>query len=294
MKQITKRFSILAIILSVSLGALMSCASSRETMGANDRAARNTEQSKAFNHKQTENTLAEDKTSTETAQKKLVEIYDGRQELKKSKLNIDEAETVEDAVRAKAAEIKKINNDSCEGDDKFSTSSVEGAFTKPNVKQNAYLYTLCNDGSATSPGVIGGIVIVEAGKPVAIYTLKYYGSMDFVSLPDINKNGLTEIGLLQTDGGQGLQGTTLSIYEYNKAGEIATLGGTDASTVSFNSKNSSETAYKISVEPSAKPIFYRETYVKKDGAKDWSLSKKSEKVSLDEKAVPQPTLNSVD
>lgn len=290
------KFSILTIALIFSICAMTSCASSRETQGINDRTAGGTEQTKSANadNKQPENKSEENKTSTETEQNKLVEIYDGRQEPKKSKLNVDEAETVEDAVRAKAAEIKKLNNDICEGEDKFSTSSIEGAFTKPNAKQTAYFYDLCSDGNVTSPGMIGGIVIVEAGKPVAIYTLKYYGSMDFISLPDINRNGLTEIGLLQRDGGQGLQGTTLSIYEANKAGEIATLGGTTVWSVNFTSQAPDpETTYKILVEPSAKPIFYRETYRKKEGAKDWTLTKKSEKFSLEQDAAPQPTLNQV-
>lgn len=266
-----------------AIGATTACGNAAE-ISANNQASSGTGQSKSTNadNKQTENKSVENKNSAETAETKLVEIYDGRLsgETKKVELPKAESDAVQAEVKAKETVIKDKIKSSCEKDNFSAGSSIKGSFTKPNSSQNAYFYSLCDDGSATSPSGIGGIIIFEADKIVAHYAYNYIGSEDAVSLPDINKNGLSEIGLITEDGGQGLRGSDLMILEYKEGDLLKFIGSTQVGSVSFNSTSSSETADKISVEQAANPTFFRETYIKKDGAKDWSLSKKSEKFTL--------------
>lgn len=284
MKQIIKKSSILTIALIAGIGAATACSSAgknesnKADVGTASNAAPANDKSNA------ENKVAVNKPAE--TQAKMVEVYDGRKVENDAGKTTPVADTkiVESEFkRSEAAIQQKLGDKYCidPKDAKVEVyNSVEGAFTKPNAKEKAYLYSLCELGRGFG---VGGIMIAENETVTAHYVGQISWSEQLSVLPDINQNGISEIVSAGGGSGQGYTESSIEILEF-KAGNLDFLG--TAETYSDNSGAMEDeskvltTAYNISAQPGAAPVFFRETYEKKGAAKTWSLSKKSEKFSL--------------
>lgn len=182
---------------------------------------------------------------------------------KSGRLNCDEKDNL-------AAKVKSI---------------AEGSFTKSNVEQTAYLYEYCRNNNLTG---IGGLLITENGKTVSHFV---YGSKMLFSgaysLPDINKNGFSELVLVSSKAELGLRTGAIDIIETHSE-SIKFLGRTQVylnDYVAVEDKSKAESvSYKIFAETGANPTFYRETYKSKHGGKNYKRTKKIEsfEVSTDD------------
>ncbi len=130
-------------------------------------------------------------------------------------------------------------------------------------------------------------MIVENGKVVTHYVYGENGlAKGILSLPDVNKNGLFEIILVHGDINQGYGQTTIEIIE--TTGQNTTFLGrtkahTDNSGASEKVEKMESTEYKISVQSSTNPVFFRETYQQKGETGKLQLTKKAENFSLETK-----------
>lgn len=278
-----KKKSILAAALIIGISAMTACSSATEDPANNNSTAGSEQQKSTPAENRQENTKSMNRiTSEDSAQAKLIEIYDGREagETKKLLLSKAERDLVEKEVKAKEAEIKKKNSTGCKNTEFSAGSGIKGSFTKVNSSETAYFYSLCTDGSATSPVGIGGIIIFEADAPTALYTFQTIGFTELKSLPDINKNNLSEFAVITEDGGQGARATYLTILEYKSGDLLRYIGSTKIGSRSLSTTPPMETTSVISVESAANPVFFYDLYVKEDGANNWSLSGKSQKLTL--------------
>lgn len=279
----SKHKQIIFVTMLFIIGAMSACDSMRNSSGNNKSASGNERQKSTTAANKQENTKSMNSSdSEESAQTKLVEIYDGREASRTKKLLLSKAEreVVEKEVRGKESEIKKKHPSECVNNDFSVDSGIKGSFTKPNLSETAYFYSLCTDGSTSSPIGVGGIVIFEAAKMTALYTFQTVGFTEIKSLPDINKNGLSEIAIITENGGQGARATNLMLLEYEPSDLLNYLGSTKVGSVSLSTTPPMETTSVISVEPSANPTFFYDLYAKEDGAKDWSPNRKGEKLTL--------------
>ena len=228
----------------------------------------------------------------ETKQEERIEIWDGRvgttvgDMTKTPNFSDKERELVANAVAENLDKIKKLIGDeedfNCNSPDASLEASGEGSFTKPNTKQKIYLYRKCVDDTVKYPSIVNGIVITENNKIVVHYVIADIGSSyEMKVLPDVNKNGLSEFAL-NYSGTQAYYTDVVTLYELNEKG-VGYLGSFKAFTNSPDEgeKDDSETAWKISVAADKTPVFYRETYKRKNNDTKWSLVKKDEKISLE-------------
>lgn len=237
------------------------------------------------------------------AQKSLIEIADGRNLPESPKASPSETEFVKNEVKAKEVQIKEIAKKAefkCDEDDAEEnlanenitanlgvTGGLRGAFTKPNSAQKIYSYQICWSDGGKYARAFGGIIIAENQKIVSHYAFADANGIDFLRvLPDINRNGLSEIVL----GNSAVSG--LRIYRSMEIVEIAadkimSLG--DAQT--YEMADDENLAFKTSVKAGKTPIFYRDifTEVSKDPYKEsWKLKEKSKQFLLERANVESP------
>lgn len=269
----------LAIILTVS-GVISAC-SATATVGGGQAENKKAEPVKTA---EVENKKA--MQPAPTPQEELVNIIDGREERVEKEGTEAETQLVNKEFQRNKEAIYNSNSinciDSSENEDVVVIGTAEGSFTKPDSSQKVFLYERCRAGRSFG---IGGILITEDGKAVSHYSYGENGlDVGVFSLPDVNKNGLSEIVIVAGGSGQGYLNSAIYLWEM-KDGKMNYLGNTaiydDNSGAMEDEKKVETNAYKISVQPGANPIFYREHYQQKGGAKKWSLLKKAEKFSLD-------------
>jgi hypothetical protein len=219
----------------------------------------------------------------------LIEISDGRGDSQSAPLTPSENQLIVKEVRAKESLIREKSGQDCEEDEMFSLSVsgwTTGSFTKPNVRQKAYLYELCR---STLTFGIGGIVIVENGRTVAHYVYGENGlDSDIAALPDINRNGFSEILMMAGGSGQGYTQRAIEIIEFTPGG-IKSFGIADIYEDNLGTEDArkSAKAYKISVRPGKTPVYFRETFTRRGGAGKWLPAGRSEKYSLRRDYVPK-------
>lgn len=289
-KRTNKRFLISTLALIIGSNLIISCTfpgnENRPVAGkgtANDaqqNKSASSEVNRAGGNKPSEN------EASDTQQTGLVEVYDGRNADTGSPKAPSAADTklVTDEFKRSEAVIKqKLGDKYCfePADAEVNVyNSVEGAFTKPNSKQKAFLYAVCELGRGFG---VGGILIVENDTVAAHYVGQISWGSVLSTLPDINKNEVSEIVISGGGSGQGYTSNSIELLDF-KAGNLNVLGETetysDNSGAVENDSKARTTAYKISVQPANNPVFFRETYDKKGNAKNFSLTKKSEKFSL--------------
>lgn len=234
----------------------------------------------------TENNATENKSAVEPKEE-LVEIFDGRKDLDSKEPSGSETEQVKAEFNSKKAVIKQKFGerycDESEPEDIAVDAVAKGSFTKPNTDQTAVLYTVCSTGS--SHFGVGGVIIFEGGKAVSHYVYGENGlDQNITTAPDFNKNGLTELLLIDGQTHQGYTTGVITIIEFGdgNAKFIGTAPTYDSNDGAMeDEKKALSTAYKISAAPAANPTFFRDVYEMKGTAKQWSLSKKAEKFNLD-------------
>lgn len=226
----------------------------------------------------------------EPTPEKPILVYDGRAAEKgEPKVSPSEEALVEKAFESSEKLILEKSKFECDEGTEKGVSIVgvaSGSFTKPGSLQKAFLYERCRAGRSFG---IGGIVVFEKDSVAAHYSYGENGlESGMLSLPDINKNGLSEIVLVGGGMGQGYVTHSISLIEI-EGQNLAFLGGTsvyndNSGAMEDESKIETE-ALTISVAPGEKPRFFRETYNQKPNSTQWSLTKKSEAFTL-EKGEP--------
>lgn len=289
MKQINLRFSLLMLSLAAMIG--VACSTTTSENSANNVSSAGTAHNGAAagDKEKAANKTPENKNPTETKQDDLVKVYDGRTPMTDAKF-ARATKTDEDLVRTefktREAEIKQRFGDRyCdESDVPDITGTAKGSFTKPDSKQTAFHYVMCSSGS--SHFGVGGIMIFENNKVVSHYVYGEEGVMGggIFTLPDINKNGLTELVLIDSQMHQGNYGEYIEITEY-KNGDLSDLGGTTvASDNSGAAEEDSKVGYEaseITVRPSENPMFYINSFERTGNSKEWKAGKKNETRSLE-------------
>jgi hypothetical protein len=289
-RQITNKFSILAIAFVFVGGAVTACTTTDKTNSGNGNAVGGAGQNNlSVNKILTENKAPANTNVAENQQSGLVEIYDGRaSDRKQTEPTKADEELMTKEFTAKESVIKtKFADRYCDESERAGvsvTGVAEGSFTKPSTKQRALLYEVCSTGS--SHFGVGGIAIFEDGKVVSHYVYGEEGLFNggIFALPDINKNGLSELMMTEGQMHQGYGSESIEIAEF-KDGNLTNIGGTqvssDNSGAAEDESKAEAEAFKITAQPSANPTFFRENYSQKGNAKDWLLTKKSEKFSLE-------------
>lgn len=139
---------------------------------------------------------------------------------------------------------------------------TNGSFTKNNSAQRAVLYRFCSKGHDIANN---GIVIIEKGKIVA--HIIYHGGNDYSiqTLPDINGDGLSDIVIGDGSTHMGHAEAIAIPISVSSAG-IKNHGIADVykDDCGIDPENCKTLAYKITVKPGVTPLFYRETYRKKN------------------------------
>ncbi|HEY8561205.1 MAG TPA: hypothetical protein VIL74_12590 [Pyrinomonadaceae bacterium] len=211
-----------------------------------------------------------------------VELIDGRDASAPAPLTVEETRFIVKEVRRQEPVIRQISGLDCEEDETSSLSVgsvIKGSFTKPNAEQKAYLYELCRSGRAFG---IGGIVVVEDGRVAAHYVYGENGlDSDIAALPDINRNGFSEIMMVGGGNGQGYTQGAVEIIEFTPGG-VHTFGIADTYEDNFGTEGGKKSAraFKVSVLPGKSPVFFREGYVRNGEQGKWTQTVKSEKFRL--------------
>ena len=272
-----KRIAIAHLLVTVCL--LIACNSTTEIT-----TSKPSTENKQTNSAKVEKTLTEKANVEEEKKEELIEIYDGRKDFEPKDFPESETKPVQAEFDKQLSLIKdKMGDKFCSELGEVNINGIaKGSFTKPKSNQKAVLYDVCRSG--TSHFGVGGLVIFESDKAVAHFVYGEHGLQSGLTYaPDVNKNGLSELVLIDYQMHQGNSGTAIILAEIVK-GDLNFMGS--AATFSNNSgavgdeKDMLSQASRISVQPSSSPIFYRDSYEIKGNKKDWLPVKKGGKFSL--------------
>jgi len=220
---------------------------------------------------------------------KLTMLFDGRADDSSTDVSAAEKRFVEKEVKKKEVEIREKADLNCDDEDEAEIlmgGVASGSFTRPKAVQKAYLYELCRSGRSFG---IEGLIVVENERVVAHFTSGENGISSGLGIaPDINQNGLTEILLFGGGTGQGYTQTGVEIIEFAPGG-VKSFGVAESYEDDFgaNEKNPTAKAFKVFVQKGKNPVYFRETYTKKEDAGKWTLTKKSQKFLLDKDYTPK-------
>ena len=238
----------------------------------------------------------------ETRQKDLIKIQygqDTRHFYYQVTRNESERKLVEKEISGRSAQASKLAESKgfkCKEHYFRIVNKANGIFIKTNAKpvkkqipQTAYLYVLCSNGDERDSTNLGGIIIVETGKVKAHYIFSQVSGFSRISvLPDINENGLSEIGLEFTYGISSQNySKAIGIYEIDDKGNFNNLGQTDIFR-RLVKENYQDTSYTIFFKKGKNPVFYREIY---DGD-NWTKTEELTQFELN-KSVSNPSLVSL-
>lgn len=210
-----------------------------------------------------------------------IEIFDDRAEPPPKKISKQEKLLIEKFVFRNKEWITKFANSvdfHCEKDF-FSIDSVaQGFFTNKKQLQKAYLYQLCFFGQSQYATYLGGIVIVEHNQPSHHFVFAdIHGYNNIKTLPDLNRNGYSEIALEfyhSISGYQFVKAVRIFDPSPQRLTELASLDV-------FTRLTENDIAYRIYVKKGVKPIFYRETYESEYQENKWLLIEKKQKFKID-------------
>jgi len=213
----------------------------------------------------------------------LFPIYDARRLPRQAKPSSTETALLHREVRPAARRVWR-NREGC--DDQFEILDVtSGAFTRTPAEQKAFLYNYCR--TARSYGNYG-IAIIEDGRVVA--HIVYEGGSDYAigSLPDINKNGLSEIIIRGGFSGQGIIEGGVSLIELTASG-ITRFGQIETDYSNCDDpfdKNTRNIAYRIYAKTGMSPTFFRDTYTSncKDAGK-WTRTEEQTPMRVDKSEI---------
>lgn len=289
-KQMTNKFLILIVALFLGCGGMTACSASDLKSDNNARAENVKSESTAENKPTAEKKATKSKKSDDAEQTKRIEVFDGRND-DNQKSGDKETAFVREIVRAGQTAIQSMSSDSeleCSDTDVRVEGISEGSFTKPKSSQVAYLYRTCMSDAVKYPSFISGLIITESEEVIAhfVYADVFGGFTSLKILPDINRNGLSEI-VLRSSLGYGYYTDSIDIYEFG-ANNPVSLGGTKIFTnLPDNGKeDKSKTAYKITVQSDKSPVFFRQTYQRKSDREKWQLQTKESIFSLGKSNTP--------
>jgi hypothetical protein len=157
--------------------------------------------------------------------------------------------------------------------------SAYGAFTERGMAQHAVLYRFCETGHDLARG---GVAIVQAGRVVAHVVIEDAEPDGLLRLPDIDRDGVSEMMLVDFALHQGESTTGVSILQLER-GAVRSLGGIDVHRDNFGTRGSprSERSSVLWVTPGARPVFERETYEFREGMRArWVGSERLHVVTL--------------
>lgn len=231
----------------------------------------------------------------------LVEVFDGRETFPQFQKPIDEeSKFFYNSIKNQEADIKADLKKHLSADCEISiylNTVLEGSFTKPNSLQKAYFYYgSCQKISLSR--VTHSIMITENEKIIFNRFHSTENLQKVKQLPDINKNGLSELVFISTfhfGSMMDYDETWLDIVEYKSGDSFNYLGR--ATTFSWYGLSAAKDdkgipayipwSYKINVKPSTNPIFSRETYRdiknEKTNQTQWVLTEKLEDFKLESK-----------
>jgi hypothetical protein len=152
---------------------------------------------------------------------------------------------------------KKLAGDAC--NESIEIAAVtHGAFTKKGADQTLIFYQFCQTGNGLGSA---GIALIENGAAIGNYVSAESGwTNNARTLPDINQNGLSEVALYYSGGmHQGQGGIGVDIMEFS-AGALKGIGWYQAEGFTETTDN----AYKVTVKPGPKPVFFRERWASMD------------------------------
>lgn len=267
---------VLNSITALFVFSLMLTACGSAANGNADQAAKNVTAS-AGNADKT----VEPVTPTPAAEK--VVVADGRDEVTSKEPAADDTKFAETEFAANEAKILDSSTMGCDEDSKGMSvlATVSGSFTKAGADQKALLYEYCRSGRNFG---IGGVIISEGGSAVAHYAFGENGLFyDMSSIKNLHGKGIDSIVLSAAGMGQGYSSNDVSIFEFT-GGTLDFLGS--ASTYESNGGAAEKdadiltTAYRVTVQTGSDPLFYRDTFEQKGGAKDWKEKSKDEKFDL--------------
>lgn len=227
-------------------------------------------------------------------QNRLIAIADGRNLPESPKATQSETNFIKNEVKSNEQRIKAIAQKAefkCDEDDAKENLANEnvtanlgveggwkGAFTKPKSSQKIYSYQICWSDGGKYARAFGGIVIVENQKTVSHFVFAEANGIDFIRvLPDINRNGLSEV-VLGNSAASGLRiWRSLEIVEIG-ADKVMSLG--EAQT--YEMPDEENVAFKTSVKAGKTPVFYREIYTSnpESDKASWKIKKKSKRFAL--------------
>lgn len=227
----------------------------------------------------------------------LIEIADGRNFPDNKKPSKIETEFVKKEVKSKEQAIKnlaKSKDFKCDEDDAEESlanenvtanlsiySILEGSFTKPKTSQKAYFYQVCWSDGGKYATALGGIIFAEKEKVVSHFAYANVSGFNNIRvLPDINRNGRSEISLKFTSWISGLLfSNSISLFEID-LNEIKYLGETTV----YAQTDEGTSAYKISAKAGKTPVFYQEIYIDTlddDDKTNWQIKEKSKQFALE-------------
>jgi hypothetical protein len=157
---------------------------------------------------------------------------------------------------------KKLAGEAC--DESIELAGVtHGAFTRKGADQTLLFYQFCQTGNGLGSA---GLAVIEGGAVIGNYVSAESGwTNDARKLPDINQNGLDEVALYYSGGmHQGQGGIGVDIMEF-AGGALKGIGWYQAEGFTETTDN----AYKVTVRPGPKPLFFRERWTSMDDGKSY-------------------------
>ncbi|HET7460815.1 MAG TPA: hypothetical protein VFJ82_06195 [Longimicrobium sp.] len=154
-----------------------------------------------------------------------------------------------------------------------------GAFTEAGMSQRAILYRFCETGHDFARG---GIAITQAGRVVAHVTIENAEPDGIRRLPDIDRNGVAELLLVDDATHQGESSVVVSIVQLTPRG-VQAMGSTGVyhANLGTRSGDRSEVASILHAIAGRRPRFELETYAHPEGSRArWIGTEKLHPVTL--------------
>jgi len=211
-----------------------------------------------------------------------VTVYDARREPSPTGARPADAAVLRRDVLPVARRLWPREENTCE--EKFEAiDAAAGSFTGRGLAQRAVLYRFCETGHDFARG---GIAIVQGGRVVAHVTIVDAEPDAVRALADIDRNGVSELVLVDHALHQGEATTSVSLLQL-APGAVRTLGGTgvyfDVGTTRRDHHESASVLYAV---PGTRPRFEVETHEHHAGDRSrWRGGEKLHPVTLERDRV---------
>jgi hypothetical protein len=208
-------------------------------------------------------------------------VFDGRETVQPAKASADELALLSREVLPVAERHWKGEGKECEREFRV-VDTAQGSFTRRGSKQKAFLYSYCVTGHNFG---LDGIAVVEEGTVVAHIAYQGAWDMGLKALPDVNRNGLSEVMIVTGGINMGDLWQSVAVIEIDGRA-VKKLGGTQTYDDDCKEEGGAgpANAYRILASPGTSPSFKRETYQRACDGKKWKRTEISP-LTLDEDEV---------